>query len=966
MGYLDEIASMSALRAALAVAARNRGSSGPDGISVASFAASGEIELSRLRDELLSGAYRPRPARCVQISKPGGGHRALAIGCVRDRVVQHAASAILSSALDHTLHDSAYAYRRGRSGHQALAAVDGALAQGREWVMRGDIEEFFDRISPPLLLAALQEVTGQPDLVRLVEVLLSAGALVGGEITDPHMGTQQGSPLSPFLANLYLAPFDRAVETAGFGMVRYGDDICINVLSRVEAERARGVVVQALARLRLRVNEKKAEIRHLGEGFTFLGFQFSQGGRRAGARAARSLASKLEELLAARPTDAHEDVDELLHGWLSYYGSLAGVDLPKAVRARADALEEERVEARIERANDATVHGQEGDGSEAQGGEASKGAPTAEPRPTSTWEQAAILLADAGGAPDEKALHETVRQRLRIEAAGWPELADALVRFDGPGAAELLARAGRFGDATEAVELRPRPSPRGGAAGESSADLRDSEERRRFEPRSGDAERLLELFGGAEHTFLRESRIGDRIERERVHAPPTVEHARAHLAGAWWMGTYPLRANNSVRWACIRIVSAARARKVAAKGVGVIPASVAEDVRRLTAALRDLAAPPILSVEPGRGYVLWVLMAEPVGAARARTLLQMACVAAGASGPEVTRELVPAQDVAKADKPGTPALLPLGVDPRSGQRAWPCDDTLEAVRDPIGWLHAIVPLPSATLAAAVASRRLGAAVAPGATEHIAPIAVAPSGVHMKAAPPAKPDGVSIATSPFRELPRAQDVYAGCNVLRHFVDKAMSGQGLVSSERYLVADGVGRLGDESIVALDAIFRHLDDYKPSMAARYLDRLYPNPTSCGRIRQNLPELTARVGCDCRFRVPPGAYPTPVLHALGAADVPGLGERVRDAASRGGLARAAVAAMNEGRKDLGARAAALCARLSDLRRQIRVVEKSISGIEAELDAIVEEAGDTPLETPAGTLRRVVEGGGRRFILEV
>lgn len=176
---------------------------------------------------------------------------------------------------------------------------------------------------------------------------------------------------------------------------------------------------------------------------------------------------------------------------------------------------------------------------------------------------------------------------------------------------------------------------------------------------------------------------------------------------------------------------------------------------------------------------------------------------------------------------------------------------------------------------------------------------------------------------------------------------------------------GRLGDQAMSALDAIFRHLDDYRPGLAARQLARLYPYPTSCGRLRQKLPELTAQVGCDCRFRVPPGAYPTPVLHALGAAEVPGLAERVRAAAQKGGLARAAVATMNEGRRELGARAAALCARLSDLRRQARLLGKTIASVEQELEAIVDEAGDTPLDTPAGTLRRVVDGNGRRFVLE-
>jgi hypothetical protein len=81
----------------------------------------------------------------------------------------------------------------------------------------------------------------------------------------------------------------------------------------------------------------------------------------------------------------------------------------------------------------------------------------------------------------------------------------------------------------------------------------------------------------------------------------------------------------------------------------------------------------------------------------------------------------------------------------------------------------------------------------------------------------------MATSPFCELRRAQELYAGCALNRHFVDKALRGKGLTTSERYLIADAFGRLGDEAHPAVDAVFRHLDDYRPAMTGRYLARLY-----------------------------------------------------------------------------------------------------------------------------------------------
>lgn len=298
----------------------------------------------------------------------------------------------------------------------------------------------------------------------------------------------------------------------------------------------------------------------------------------------------------------------------------------------------------------------------------------------------------------------------------------------------------------------------------------------------------------------------------------------------------------------------------------------------------------------------------------------------------MTVERHPVQTATRRDKPGTPILLPLGLDSRSGERAWLCDPgTLEPARD------ALEPLRLAAPTALAARAR-----------------------------PAATDRVALATSPFVDLPRAQRAYAGCNVLRHVVDGALEGRGLARADRYLVADVLGRLGAEARPALDSVLRHLDDYRPGAADRLVARIYPHPTSCGRIREKRPELTARVGCNCKFRCPPGAYPTPALHALRAAEVPGLGDRVRDAAGRGGRRRAAVARERDAGTDRGARASALVTRLADLRRQTRILGRKIEQLEAELDALLDEAGGEALETPSGTLRRLVDECGRRFVLEV
>lgn len=968
MSLFEEAISMGALHAALDQASENRAGPGADGVTVAVFAANAETELRQLNRELAAGEYRPRPARTLQIPKAGGGHRRLAISSVRDRVVQHALAATLSRALDDALHPSAYAWRRGRSAHDALAVIDRAMASGREWVFRGDIEAFFDRIPPDALMSSFRALVSDDSLADLVARVQGAGALAGRQIADPSLGTGQGSPLSPLLANVYLIPFDQAMQAAAFECVRYGDDLCVATWTRDGAEHARAVAREALERLRLCLNASKEEIRHRGESFTFLGFTFHSQGRRAGDKARRRLAEAIEKTLRERPRDGVEELDEMLSGWATYYGSLAGVELPDALRVEAEA----RIAARVDRQKTGEVRtprdearpSSEGDGATHSEGLAPWASDSDE---GNRWQSAAIRLSSTQGTPDEAAVRESLAASLAVDAAAWSELASALCRFDGRASAEQLAALGRFGDAGEAerierpAHLSATPSrPRGVAV-----IVEDAEERPRFVPEAGDAERLLDLFGGAEHAHMRDVKVGDRTERQRMMQSAGVEQGRAHLAGTFWLGVYPLRGNHSVRFAAVRVVEAAKSRTE--HGRHKIPEAVNEDARRIGRAFEALGLHPVYSVEPGRARVVWVLFAQAITAARARALLAAVLHRVGAAPPEASRELVPAQDTTRPEKPGTGVLLPLGLDPRTGERAWLCDADGRPVSDPCAWLRARVPDPADAVAEALGVRKALPALRRAQVPSPAPSAPSPAAKTPEAERgSATADVVAMATSPLRDVVRAQEVYAGCAVLRHFVDQAVSGAGLATSERMWVADVLGRLGNEAVPAVEAVFRHLDDWKPGMAGRYVTRLYPSPTSCGKVRQRWPELTARVGCDCRFRVPPGAYPTPVLHALGAAEVPGLGARVKEAAARGGVAKAAVEAMNEGRKELGAKASALCARLADLKRQRKVLDRVIASVEADLDALLDEAGDTELETPSGTLKRVTEGGARRFVLEV
>src|SRR6185312_15857882 len=78
----------------------NRGAAGVDRITLVAVEDYGVDRMLReLRGDLLSGRYRPAPARRVEIPKPRGGMRPLGIPTVRDRVAQAAAKLVVGTDL---------------------------------------------------------------------------------------------------------------------------------------------------------------------------------------------------------------------------------------------------------------------------------------------------------------------------------------------------------------------------------------------------------------------------------------------------------------------------------------------------------------------------------------------------------------------------------------------------------------------------------------------------------------------------------------------------------------------------------------------------------------------------------------------------------------------------------------------------------------------------------------------------
>jgi RNA-directed DNA polymerase len=326
---LDEVATPLNMATALLHVVRNKGAAGVDGKSVDEVVADVSRLLPLLRDELLSGRYRPGDVRRVWIPKPGGGQRGLGIPNVLDRWVQQAVHQVLAPIFEPSFHNSSHGFRPGRGAGTALPEASGHIAEGRNWVVGVDLSKFFDRVNHQRLLTRMGQRISDGRLLRLVHQMLKAKVVLpDGTRVLTEEGTPQGGPLSPLLSNIVLDELDWEMERRGLHFVRYADDFNVYVRSKRAGQRVMvGLTRFIEGRMRLKVNTEKSELARAGR-VHFLGFNLfprrdGSIGIRLSARSRKRIDAKIRELTPrnwGRSLDScFAKLNRYLKGWFGYF-----------------------------------------------------------------------------------------------------------------------------------------------------------------------------------------------------------------------------------------------------------------------------------------------------------------------------------------------------------------------------------------------------------------------------------------------------------------------------------------------------------------------------------------------------------------------------------------------------------------------------------------------------------------------
>lgn len=234
-----------------------------------------ESELIALRDELLTGSWRPGPYHFFEIHEPK--RRMIAAAPYRDRVVHHALCHVLQPVLERRFIARSYSCQVGK-GTTAARDCCRQLTNRHRFVLKCDVRKFFPSIDHAILRDKLAAWVACPRALSLIDQVVGSFCTI-----DATPGRARGLPIgnltSQLWGNFLLDDLDhRITEKEGLGAyVRYTDDMLLFGDDKARLWQLHAVTVAELGKLHMSLAEPKSRLLATHEGVPFCGFRFLPG-----------------------------------------------------------------------------------------------------------------------------------------------------------------------------------------------------------------------------------------------------------------------------------------------------------------------------------------------------------------------------------------------------------------------------------------------------------------------------------------------------------------------------------------------------------------------------------------------------------------------------------------------------------------------------------------------------------------
>ena len=329
---------------------------GIDGVTKEAYGKKLEGNLQDLLARIRRHAYKPQASRLVEIPKEDGSTRPLAISCFEDKIVQMAATKLLTAIYEPVFLPCSYGYREGVNGHEALRALMKYSNRFHEGAtLEIDLRKYFNSIPHDKLLEILEKKITDKRFLKLIMKLIKSPVLVNGKAELNKLGCPQGSVISPILSNIYLhhvvdSWFDEISKSHLSGetaMVRFADDMVFLFQRSEDADRFYKVLPKRLEKYGLQLHTDKSSLLRSGswcakeaeergerlQTYKFLGFVCYWGKNRDGKRwrlkfksrgdrftaKLRGLRDYLKKSLNQNTEDTIMRVAQVVEGWINYH-----------------------------------------------------------------------------------------------------------------------------------------------------------------------------------------------------------------------------------------------------------------------------------------------------------------------------------------------------------------------------------------------------------------------------------------------------------------------------------------------------------------------------------------------------------------------------------------------------------------------------------------------------------------------
>lgn len=223
------------------------------------------VNLTKLREEILTDRYKPRPYFKFVVHEPK--QRIIQAPAFRDVIVQHAIYRIIYPIFDQTFINTNFACRKNKGTHKCANYVQKSMRQcsNDNYILHLDIKKFFYSIDHDILFELVKRKIKDFQLLKIIDLFIHY---------DEKLGIPIGNLLSQLFASIYLNPVDhwikRTLKVQYY--TRYVDDIVLIGLTLNQAKNFK-YQIEKFIHQNLNLTLSKSSIMLVKKGLNFVGYR---------------------------------------------------------------------------------------------------------------------------------------------------------------------------------------------------------------------------------------------------------------------------------------------------------------------------------------------------------------------------------------------------------------------------------------------------------------------------------------------------------------------------------------------------------------------------------------------------------------------------------------------------------------------------------------------------------------------